>query len=121
MVRIIVAGGRDFNDFDKLSKTLDGYICALPVNSEITIISGGARGADSLGERYANIHRDRIKLQIIPANWDKFGKSAGYRRNEEMAKIATDCICFWDGQSRGTQHMIHLAKQYNLKTTVISY
>ena len=57
----------------------------------------------------------------MPADWNKHGKSAGYRRNEEMAKVADACICFWDGVSKGTMHMINLAKEYGLETEVIEY
>lgn len=71
------------------------------------------KGADTLGERYAE--EKNIEIVKMPADWDKFGKSAGYRRNESMAKIATHCICFWDGKSVGTKHMIDLCKNTNSK------
>lgn len=61
------------------------------------------------------------------ADWDRYGKSAGYRRNAEMAKFASEegnkgvLIAFWDGESRGTKNMIDLAKRYGLKVHVVNY
>jgi glycerophosphoryl diester phosphodiesterase len=56
---------------------------------------------------------------VFPAEWDKYGKSAGYRRNEQMAQYAEVLVAFWDYNSPGTRHMINLAKQYNLEVHVI--
>lgn len=85
-------------------------------HQDCLIISGGARGADKLGEQWA---REFSKeLRIMPADWDNFGKRAGYVRNEEMAKVATHLVAFWDGASKGTAHMLNLADKYNLKTYV---
>lgn len=83
------------------------------------IVSGTARGADLLGEKYAT--ENEIQIKRFPADWNRFGKSAGYKRNEEMANYADACICFWDGKSRGTKSMIDLAEKYKLKTIVIRY
>lgn len=116
--RIVVAGGRDFSDYQLLEKTLDQYLenCFL---SDVVIVSGGARGADRLGERYAR--KNGIDLKLFPADWDKYGKSAGYIRNEEMAKYGTHVVLFWNGESRGTKHMYDLAKKYKRNCTVIKY
>ena len=116
MVSIIVAGSRTFNDYDLLKEKLDELIKGRP---DTEIVSGTAKGADLLGEKYAKERNFSIKR--FPADWDKNGKSAGYIRNEEMAKYANACVCFWDGKSKGTQHMINLAKKYNLKIIVIKY
>lgn len=109
----IVAGGRDFDDRGLLFKTLD----EMPEIS--VVISGAARGADTLGEMWAR-SRHRT-LYRMPAEWDRFGKSAGYRRNERMADAAEALVAFWDGKSRGTKHMIDIAKRRGLRVTVISY
>lgn len=116
MVRIIIAGSRDFSDYRLLKAKLDSLIRD---KEKTEIVSGTARGADLLGEKYAK--ENEIEIKRFPADWDKYGKSAGYRRNEEMAKYANACICFWDGKSRGTKSMIDLAEKYNLKTIVIRY
>jgi hypothetical protein len=114
-MRLIVAGGRNFNDYELLRSKLDFF---LKQTNDTEIVSGKAKGADSLGERYANEHS--LPVKDFPANWS-LGKSAGYIRNEEMAKYATHCVCFWDGISKGTKHMIDLAKKYKLKLRVVRY
>lgn len=84
MFKVVVAGGRDFNDYNLLKNTLDHLLQnKLP---DVEIVSGAARGADSLGEKYA--HEKNLSLHRKPADWDRYGKSAGYRRNAEMAKYS---------------------------------
>ena len=117
-MKIIVAGSRSFNNYNKLKKELNKFIEDFQLDrEEITILSGGAKGADKLGEDYAILHK--YKLIIIPAEWEIYGKSAGFIRNLEMAKIADACIVFWDGKSSGSQHMITLARKYKLLLRVI--
>jgi hypothetical protein len=116
MFKLIVAGGRDFNDYDLLKSKLDKL---LQNKTDVEIVCGKARGADSLGERYGKEMGYPIKE--FPANWNKYGKSAGYIRNKEMAEYADGCVCFWDGKSKGTGHMIDLAKEKNLDLRVVNY
>ena len=116
MIKVIIAGGRDFNDWDKLVEICDK---AFKDYQSIEIVSGNANGADKLGERYANERGHQIKL--FPADWDKHGKSAGYRRNAEMANYAGALLAFWDGTSKGTAHMINLAKERGLKILIVPY
>ena len=116
-MKLIIAGGRDFNDYDMLAKAVDSFIALHPDID--TIVSGKARGADTLGERYAKEHN--MTVLSFPADWNKYGKSAGYRRNEQMAEEADACICFWNGVSKGTQHMINLARQHSLLVSVVKY
>lgn len=78
---------------------------------KLLLFRGGARGADALGERYAE--ENGFKTERYPANWDKYGKSAGPKRNEQMAKVADCVICFWDRKSPGTKSMIGFAKEYS--------
>lgn len=115
-MKIIIAGSRGFADYALLKKKVDEYLTDY---TDITIISGGAHGADKLGEHYAKEHG--FDLEIYPAEWEKYGKSAGYKRNELMAEKADVLIAFWDKQSRGTKHMIDLAKAKGLKGKVIIY
>jgi len=91
----------------------------LSKQSDIEIVSGTARGADSLGAKYAKERGYTVK-EFAP-QWDKFGKSAGYKRNAEMADYADALIAFWDGESKGTNHMINLAKEKNIKIKVVNY
>lgn len=115
-MNIIIAGGRDFNNYPLLKKKMDEILKDI---SNVNIVSGMAKGADTLGINYAK--EKNLKVIEMPADWDKFGKSAGYRRNEDMARISDACVCFWDGKSRGTKHMIDLAKKYELQLRVIKY
>lgn len=115
-MKLIIAGGRDFSDYELLTREVSKLISGVP---DVEIVSGGARGADLLGEHYA-IDKG-IKVKRFPADWERYGKSAGFRRNAEMAQYADSCICFWDGKSKGTSHMINLAKQGGLSVVVINY
>jgi hypothetical protein len=86
---------------------------------DVEIVSGTAAGADTLGERYAQEKGYEVKK--FPAQWDLYGKSAGYKRNQQMAEYADGLIAFWDGKSRGTKHMIDIATNKGLKVRVIRY
>lgn len=116
MFKVIIAGGRDFHNttwsFDKIDAILAS-------KEDIEIVSGGANGADKVGEAYA-VARE-LKLSRFPADWNKYGKSAGYKRNTQMAHYADALIAFWDGESKGTKHMIDIATQLGLKVRVIRY
>ena len=112
--RIIVAGSRGFTDYDLLCKTLDQHFGS---QSDIAIVSGTARGADQLGERYAA--ERGLECHRYPADWKKYGRRAGYRRNELMAANADALVAFWDGESRGTEHMIEHARQLGMPVHVV--
>jgi hypothetical protein len=115
-MKIIIAGSRNFNDYNLLKSSCDNLLTQF---TNIEIVSGTARGADKLGERYAREKGYSIKQ--FPANWDKFGKSAGYIRNDEMAQYADMLIAFWDGTSKGTKHMIDLANKRGIKVEIVNY
>ena len=113
-MKIAIIGSRDFNDYGLLTETLEH------LKSNVTqVISGAARGADSLGEQWAK--ENQIDTLISPANWTLYGKRAGFVRNEDIIKNCDFCIAFWDGKSKGTNHMIDLAKRYELKITVVIF
>ncbi len=116
MFKVIVAGGRDFNDYALLQSTLQHL---LSKKSDIEIVSGVARGADSLALQFATKYN--LPVKIFPANWDLYGKSAGFKRNIEMAEYADACVCFWNGKSKGTADMIRVARLYKLQVRVIKY
>ena len=117
MFKVIIAGSRGFTDYDLLTQTVDNLLTNIKDNIEI--VSGTANGADKLGERYAE--NRCLDVKKFPANWDTYGKRAGYLRNEQMAKYADALIAFWDGKSKGTNHMIELAENNHLKIRVIKY
>lgn len=113
MSKVIVAGTRTFSDYGMLRLVLDEI---LKPYDDITIISGGARGADALGERYAS--ERGYNVIRFPAEWDKYGKAAGPIRNRKMAEVADICVVFWDGKSRGAKNMIEEAKNKGCTTYV---
>lgn len=115
--RVIIAGGRDFKDYPLLATSMDFLL--ENIDKKIVVVCGAAKGADSLGEYYAIQHGYKVKE--YPAHWDLYGKSAGFRRNVEMAKNADMLVAFWDGKSHGTKHMIDTAKKWGLAVHVISY
>ena len=117
MMHIIIAGCRDFSDYSVVEKEVMDFIGKYIGKIEIEIISGGATGADALGERFAKEHG--LPLKVVHADWKKYGRSAGPRRNEQMARMAGTLIAFWDGKSRGTKNMIDTAKKLGLRVKVV--
>ena len=115
-MKVIISGGRDFINYGLLCRTADKILSR---QNEVEIVSGAAKGADKLGERYAE-ERNYL-ITRFPADWGTFGKSAGYRRNVDMAVYADALIAYWDGESKGTEHMINIAREHDLKVRVITY
>jgi hypothetical protein len=114
-VKIAVVGSRNFNDYDLLSEVLFSSVSP----NEDTLISGGAKGADSLAEQFAK--ENEIDCKIFEAEWDKFGKSAGFLRNEQIVEEAEHVIAFWDGKSKGTLNTINKAKKKGINPLVIYF
>ena len=109
-MKTIIAGSRGITDHQEMYYLMSQI---WPDTINITeVISGTAAGVDTWGESWAKGFG--IPVKSFPADWDKYGKAAGYIRNDEMAKYADACIIFWDGHSKGTQHMINLSTKYNL-------
>lgn len=111
-MKLIIAGGRDFDNEELMLKSLNWY--------QITeVVCGKAKGADSLGEKLAN--KFQIPVVAFPADWEKNGKAAGPIRNVEMGNYADALIAFWDGKSKGTKHMIDYMKKLGKPVKVVSY
>lgn len=110
-MRTVVAGSRGITDYGMVRHILDEspwYIAQ--------VVSGGAQGVDRLAEGWA---KDKgLPVERFPADWEQFGKSAGVRRNVEMAKSSHALIAIWDGESRGTRHMIDAALDRGLRIYV---
>lgn len=117
--RVIIAGGRDFTDYNLLRSTMDVLLRNKLRKEKIVVICGMAKGADMLGARYAKERGYHVRY--FPAEWDKLGKRAGIIRNEEMAQNADALVAFWDGSSHGTKNMIETAERYNLAVRVKRY
>jgi hypothetical protein len=136
MIRLIIAGGRDFSDYALLEASVLAYLRGMNAKrGDVEIVSGCAPGADKLGERFQKQYK--LKLKEMPARWNdltaapclvktrndgsKYNALAGPNRNTEMAAYATHCICFWDGKSSGTSDMIEKAKGAGLDLEVVEY
>lgn len=117
--KLIVAGGRDFNDYELLSNTVMYLANEIYQAKEVSIVSGMARGADALGVRFAKSHE--VKIYEFPANWEGLGKRAGFMRNTEMGKFADALVVFWDGKSHGTKHMMDFMTQLGKPVHVVKY
>ena len=117
--RVIIAGCRNFYNYVTLKERCEYYLQNKMKTHNVIIVSGHASGADSLGEKFAIEHN--LQCEIYPAEWDKFGKSAGPKRNAEMAEVSDALIAFWDGKSPGTKSMIDLAKRKGLQIAIVRY
>ena len=117
--RLVVAGGREFENYKLLSTQLDKYLHDIIHTHEVIILSGCAKGADSLGEQYA---RERgFKVEQHPAAWEQYGDAAGPIRNKEMTGEADAVIVFWDGKSKGSKSMINCAKEQGIPCKIVRY
>lgn len=117
MFRVIIAGSRSFANYEMLKVNMNRLL--QNISDEISIVCGTARGADRLGEKYAK--ENGFHVAYFPADWERYGKAAGYIRNREMAQNADALVAFWDGESRGTKSMIDLAKEYDLAVRVLKF
>ena len=113
--RVVVAGSRNFSDYNKLSVELDKYLAG---KKNVTIVSGTARGADRMGEKYAAEHG--IKLEQFPAEWGVYHKGAGPIRNLQMVQSADAVVAFWDNTSSGTKNIIDCARKKGIPCKVIN-
>ena len=117
--KLIVAGGRDFTDYEAAASEITALANGELGERAVSIVSGMARGADALAAQFAR--DNNIKLYEFPADWDKYGKRAGYLRNAEMADFADGLLAFWDGESRGTKHMIETMQNLRKPVRIIRY
>ena len=110
-MKTIIAGSRGYTN----AKLVHAAIAAS--GFAIThVVSGGARGIDLAGEAWAKEHG--VPVTVLPAEWDRFGKAAGYRRNEAMAAQAEALLAIWDGRSPGSAHMVDIATRRGLKVYI---
>jgi hypothetical protein len=133
-MKVIIAGSRKFDNYELLKLKMDEFL--KNQKNDVTIISGNAKGADRLGEKYA---RSRgFKLEKYIPNWDDvdgkpdrevgenpdgslYWKYAGYERNKDMVNDADALVAFWDKVSRGTKHIIDYAKQKELAIRIVYF
>lgn len=111
-MKVIIAGSRSINDEKLIEMEMENII-----NYKHEIVCGMAKGVDLISRKIAIKHG--LIVHEFPADWDSYGKSAGYKRNVQMADFADALLAFWDGESRGTQHMINIAKEKKLKIRIV--
>lgn len=111
-MNVAVVGSRKFDNYKLLESVLNQY--------NITeIISGGARGADTLAEKYAKLNL--IPIKIFQPDWKKYGRRAGIVRNVDIIKSANLVIAFWDGKSNGTKNSINICFKNNIAVKIIKF
>lgn len=113
-MKLAVIGSRNFNNKECLYKHLTQFNSQCPISE---IVSGGAKGADSLGFDWAVNHN--IPTKIFKPDWAKYGKGAGFIRNKDIINNSEYVIAFWDGISKGTKNSIDLAKKLNKELKII--
>ena len=120
--RVIIAGGRHFLDYKMLHEQVEAVFKKHGVVKEdAEIVSGHAAGADQLGERFAQ--ENGIVCKVFPANWHKYGRSAGFRRNIAMVNYVAEAehplvIAFWNGESHGTGFTIQKARETGIPVEI---
>jgi len=114
-VKVIIAGSRGILDYSVVCSIIDDFDL---FDSITEVVSGGALGVDRLGEEWAGAN-DR-PARLFPADWKTYGKGAGYKRNQEMAEYAEALLAIWDGESKGTGHMIDIARREGLLVEVVT-
>lgn len=115
MAQLGIVGYRGFTDYEKFSKIIDEYI--EEIGPPLFIISGGAKGTDTLAEKYAFDHK--IPTKIFKPEWDKYGKKAGIMRNTDIVQNSTHVIAFLSPKSIGTVDSINKAKKLDKVLKII--
>jgi hypothetical protein len=115
-MKLAVIGSREFNNYAMMVMFLDAYVAC---NSELIIVSGGARGADKLSERYAEEHG--LETIIFLPDYDKYKKAAPFIRNSDIINAADEVLSFWDGTSNGTRDSMNKAAKLNKPVLEVRY
>lgn len=118
-IKLAIIGSRSYNDYERLKQVLKDKYWDSEVGWKISeIVSGKAKGADFLGAMFSR--ENGIKLTEFAPDWEKDGKGAGFKRNWKIIQAADEVLAAWDGQSKGTQHSLSIAKKLK-KTTLVIY
>lgn len=118
-----VVGCRDFHDYATfcavLERIVEGWRRKRRIGRTITIVSGGATGADTLAAQYAEEHD--LELEIFPAQWQRYGKAAGPKRNRQIVVACDRIVAFWDGSSRGTASTLEIAAELHKPVVIYNF
>lgn len=118
-MKLIVAGGRDFTDANLMIAELQKLVDSGEITDSPELVCGMAYGADLTA--YSLWSGTGMVIHKFPADWARLGKRAGYKRNQEMGEFADAAVCFWDGKSKGTKHMIDIMNKLGKPVYVIRY
>ncbi len=119
--RVLICGSRSIKDKDWVFDNIESFWYEnLACFRELTLLEGEANGVDKLAKEYAKINNWE-NIEEYPADWEKYGRRAGFIRNEEMVKNCDCCLILWDGNSKGTYSDIELCKKYKVPYTIIHY
>ncbi len=119
-MKLAIIGSRTFDDWNRMDDTIWQWFRSSEASEQVIfteVISGGAKGADSLAAQWAR--EQGVKLTEFKPDWDKHGKRAGFIRNEDIVAAADMVLCFWDGVSRGTGNSLSIAKRLRKPTLII--
>lgn len=114
-MKLGIVGSRTFLDYQLLKTTIDQIINS-STNSITHIVSGGAKGADTLASRYAE--EKNFEMIVFKPNWKKYGKRAGFIRNTDIIYTSDIIVAFWDGKSSGTKDSIDKALELNKQVII---
>lgn len=121
MKRIVIAGNRGFEDYSLLEEKLDEILEA--ELEPVELVSGHAKGADLLAERYAE--ENDVPIHVIKPVWKTYGRAAGPIRNRQMLDYAREAtplvVAFWDGKSKGTKNTIDTASSLKIPVKVVFF
>ena len=120
-MKVLICGSRGFSNYNLLETVLDEIHAAMPIKE---VVSGGAKGGDSLGEQWA--YKNNVPIKQFLPDWKLYGKSAGFRRNKEMLRYIYPkknrlVVAFWDGESHGTAHTIEEATAMHIVVKIVRY
>ncbi len=115
-MKLAVVGSRGFDNYEILKTVIDEIRTAYEIT---TIVSGGAVGADTFAEQYAE--ENGIEMVVFPAEWKRFGKKAGFLRNNTIWSNSDIGVAFWDGKSKGTAHSFDISRKHRKLLYVFNY
>ena len=130
-MKLAIVGSRTFNDYELLVEHACLFSCACtPVDvdhsgsliygkTELEVILGGAKGADILAKKWALANW--IQYTEFPADWKKYGITAGFTRNIQIITACDIVLAFWDGESKGTKSSLSLAKAQKKPTFIVYF
>jgi len=114
--KLAIVGSRSFDDYELFTEIMGKFLIGKQID---LIISGGAKGVDTMAEHYAKVKG--IQTIIHKPNWEKFGRPAAFIRNRQIVEDSNIVLSIWDGDSNGTKHSMDIAKKLGKELFVFNY